>query len=91
MDSPVDSTIHPISYPPPLYVPVQSQQKFYSNPNQNDTTSSSFDDLNSPKHNSLPADKMKIRFVCISDTHCLQDSLYPNQKLPDGDILIHCG
>lgn len=38
-----------------------------------------------------PEEQMKIRFVCISDTHGLHDSVFQNQKLPDGDILIHCG
>jgi len=35
-----------------------------------------------------PWDKAPIRVVCLSDTH---DNILDPKKIPDGDLLIHCG
>ncbi len=34
-------------------------------------------------------DKRTIKFVCISDTHSQLGSVL--HKIPDGDVLLHCG
>ncbi|KAK3318312.1 calcineurin-like phosphoesterase [Apodospora peruviana] len=36
----------------------------------------------------VPTDKPPIRVVCLSDTH---DTILPPHKIPNGDLLIHCG
>lgn len=40
-----------------------------------------------------PRDKNSLRFVCLSDTHRRIESqkLEFQKRIPDGDILIHCG
>jgi len=39
-------------------------------------------DIEKPKEND------KVRFVCISDTHCTETCF---ENVPDGDVLIHAG
>jgi hypothetical protein len=34
--------------------------------------------------------KTRVRFVCMSDTHNLHDTI-PNEHIPEGDVLLHTG
>jgi 3',5'-cyclic AMP phosphodiesterase CpdA len=48
-----------------------------------------FETIEKLKSPTSPLKPNFVRFVCISDTHEKLEELLP--KIPDGDVLIHCG